>query len=372
MCCGDSTDISVRNGTPYFILKAANEEGIQLSGIKLFPNKLNIIKPIWNIKQLLFTGRYSGFQYSNTFFKKLFKQSNLPLNENLNLISQCPFLPIYPWNNNWNVYFYIDATTKQIFEEYRYISISDKYKIEILEKEKKNYLNAKLIFCMSNWAKDSLLKDYDISESKIKIWNGGSNLSSSFRNTIKKKRLPLKPSQTNPLKIGFIGKEWERKGGPFLLKLIEKLNSNGIYSVLKVVGPINLKLPKNNNIELLGFIDKRKDQMKFTSEVQSWHYSTLFSKSEAYGISNKECLQIGVPVICHDVGGIKETIPDKICGKVFKKGETVDFVAKWIGDQISNYEIYLKQRKQLLQRSNEFRWNSTINEVFKLISIYDK
>ena len=111
--------------------------------------------------------------------------------------------------------------------------------------------------------------------------------------------------------------------------------------------------------------------MRFISEVQTWHYGTLFSKSEAYGISNRECLQIGVPVLCHDVGGVKETIPDEICGKVFKEGENVDFIANWIGFKISNYDLYLKHRIQLLKRSNEFRWNSTINEVFKIINNYD-
>ena len=44
--------------------------------------------------------------------------------------------------------------------------------------------------------------------------------------------------------------------------------------------------------------------------IRSWHFGCLFSSAEAYGISNLECLRLGVPVLARRVGGIPDTVPE--------------------------------------------------------------
>ena len=80
---------------------------------------------------------------------------------------------------------------------------------------------------------------------------------------------------------------------------------------IRVVGPEEKKLPQHSSIKYVGFINKSLDLDNFIEEVKSWHFGTLFSKAEAFGISNRECLLLGVPVICHDVGGISSTFEFK-------------------------------------------------------------
>ena len=46
----------------------------QIRGFNIFsPEKLNKYRLLWNLKQFLFTGGYSGFQYSDFFLNKLSK-----------------------------------------------------------------------------------------------------------------------------------------------------------------------------------------------------------------------------------------------------------------------------------------------------------
>ena len=108
---------------------------------------------------------------------------------------------------------------------------------------------------------------------------------------------------------------------------------------------------------------------KFISEIRSWHYGTLFSIAEAYGISNRECLMLGVPVICNNVGGIASTLPDYKCGKLFNLEDDFVVVGDWIINQILNYNEYLDMRLSLSKRSFEFSWDYTLENLFKKIQL---
>ena len=88
---------------------------------------------------------------------------------------------------------------------------------------------------------------------------------------------------------------------------------------IRVVGPKKNNLPNHSYLKYIGFIDKSLELEHFIKEVTSWHFGTLFSKAEAFGISNRECLLLGVPVICHDVGGISSTLPESDFGKLLKQ-----------------------------------------------------
>ncbi len=136
ICCGDSTNIDTWSNIPYFVLKAGIKEGIFTNGLKLHPEALVLQKFLWNIIQMLRTGKPGGFQYSRLFNKKLLNQVNLDKDSEESIVSHFPALPNYPWPQKWNVAFYIDATTNQIFNEYGNSKrISDKLKKEIISRE---------------------------------------------------------------------------------------------------------------------------------------------------------------------------------------------------------------------------------------------
>lgn len=372
ICCGDSNNINTWSGIPFHLLSGAKELSIELEGIKLEPEKLSKYRLIWNLKQFLFTGGYSGFQYSDFFLRNLLKQAKIQKKEKALIISLYPLLPDVYNSKNFNVVFYLDATIKQIIEEYKLNKlISKKYKEKILGKEKLNYEYSNLIFTMSNFAKESLIRHYAIEPKKIKVLPCGANIQNKYLTEKDANYLPKPNSFLEPIKIGFNGKDWERKGGLTALKIVDHLNKNSIPAVLRVMGISNNVLPDNKYIENIGFIDKSKSMDKFISEIKSWHFGTLFSKSEAFGISNRECFLLGVPVICFDVGGIRSTFPDDAYnyGKLFQPNEKIEVMANWIAETLRDYSSYIQLRKQIYKNNQQFKWEATVKKLFHSISL---
>lgn len=376
ICCGDPNNINCWSGIPYHILDMAKELSFKLEGIKLDPEKLSNLRLLWNLKRFFYNREYSGFQFSNFFINNLSKQIKINDKKKVTLISNFPLLPNITSHKRWNIFYYIDATNNQIFEDYKCFKfISKEYKKEILSREKINYYNAKLIFCMSKWTRDSLINDYAVPREKIMVLPGGANIQKKYLKDHNIKDFwPEFPSKHMPLRIGLLGKDWERKGGRKILDVVKMLNNKSIPTVIRVIGISDYKLPKNEYIQNVGFIDKNKRMDKFISEVKSWHFGTLFSEAEAFGISNRECFALGVPVICHDVGGIRSTFPedDINYGFIFKSNEKPKIISDWIADKINDYSSYINLRKKIASHTYQFTWEPTIKKMFQQISLIEK
>ena len=368
ICCGDSNNPSTHGGLSYSLLRAGMKNGLLQGGLNLNPKKLRPLGYLWNLLQLMKYGKAGGFQYSTLFNKLLFSQAKLSSSESLHFLSHYPALPPFPLPDKWQVDFYIDATTSQIFDFYGTgIRINSHLKSQVIAREQFGYQRAGSVICRSEWAAKSVINDYSINPKKVFIVPGGANISSN--NQIKHnllEHIPF-PTKEKPLRLGFLGKDWHRKGGPFLIQLHEELKSIGIPSVIRCIGPNDKDMPSHEAIHNLGFIDKQKALNKFVEEISSWHFGTLFSTAEAFGISNRECLLIGVPVLSHAIGGIPSTIPDDDCGIIFPPNPNVSDVAKCIKSKIFPYEKYLKWRKRLSIRSTEFTWESSVDKLKQII-----
>ncbi len=370
ICNGDANSYKKHGGLPYNLFKAANYLGLIDSAVSLNYNKLMYWKIGWNIFQFMKYGKAGGFQWSEFYSRKILKQIKLSKEKSINILSIYPFLPSMPWPEKWNVDFYIDGTTSQIFKEYSVSDmIADSYKYKIIQREKINYENARRIICRSSWAIESLINEYKINKKKIFLVPGGANLDNKSIDKGKLLNIPPNFSKKLPIRLGFIGVDWERKGGQFLLSLLDVFNEKNVPIQLRVVGPNKNNLPVHPSLKYVGFIDKSTDLKKFVKEVTSWHFGTLFSKAEAYGISNRECLLLGVPVICHDVGGISSTLPRRNFGKLFEANPDPITVFNWIMDILNPYEKYIYLREKLLKQQEEFTWEKAAIDLKKILDL---
>ena len=140
-----------------------------------------------------------------------------------------------------------------------------------------------------------MVNDYQIDNSKVFVVPGGANIDTNVITEPRPHFFPPPPTSSYPLTLGFLGTDWVRKGGPFLLRLADNLISRGIPTVVRAIGPSAASLPNHPALYSLGFMDKKKSIVQFIGELRSWHFGTLFSKAEAFGISNRECLILGIP-----------------------------------------------------------------------------
>ena len=371
LCCGDATDLATWSNIPHFLLQAGKRQGLLSAGLVLRPERLRWQRRLWNLQQWLFTGRPGGFQYSRWFLRSLWRQAQLPPmpeTESRHLLSHYPLLPPLPWPRQWRVSFYIDATTRQVMEEYGVGSrLAPGFQRDVLRWEQAAYEAAKAVITMSEWAAESVRRDYGISSAQVHVVPGGANLDEKAVAALPPALLPPAPSAQSPLRLGFLGKEWNRKGGPFVLALAEALTQQGLPAVVRAIGPHPAELPKSSRLHPLGFINKRTAMEAFARELRSWHFGTLFSSTEAFGISNRECLRLGVPVLARAIGGIPSTFSGEDCGQLFAQGAAVEEVAAWIRAQLCPYDRYVAMRLRLAARPLDFSWDASVQQLCEIL-----
>jgi glycosyltransferase involved in cell wall biosynthesis len=129
------------------------------------------------------------------------------------------------------------------------------------------------------------------------------------------------------LKFLFIGVDWNRKGGPSAIELVEKLNNLGIAAHLTIVGckvPDEVKLSKC--ISHISFIAKSEKQGidRLTKLYEEAHFFILPTKADCTPVVFSEAMSFGLPVITTDVGGCSSIVINGVSGFCFKESMFIE------------------------------------------------
>jgi glycosyltransferase involved in cell wall biosynthesis len=198
--------------------------------------------------------------------------------------------------NGIPVFIYTDHTNLNNLN-YRFINPAKFVRSRrFIELERKAYREATLIFVMSQNIRKSLVEQYQIPESKIKIVYVGSNTDV--------------PSKVNTEKyknknIIFVGKEWERKGGPLMIEAFRKVQEKIPDASLTIIGckpRVNVK-----NCKVIGEVS--------LDEV-SKHYDRasvfcLPTVREPFGIVFIEAMFNRLPIVTNNMGAAPYLISEK-------------------------------------------------------------
>jgi hypothetical protein len=184
------------------------------------------------------------------------------------------------------VNYYIDATYTQIFPAYGLNRTLDERTIEdAIQYERDAFGAAKRVILNQSWALRSVVSDYSLDPSKCAVILPGANY-------------PVypglctwpgegRPGRERPFVMGFIGKDWRRKGLLFLNQVAVRLRGMGWKVKVRAIGYPASEAPPGADIESLGFIDKR---LHFGPFLHSCDVGCLFSSAEAAGSAVLEFL----------------------------------------------------------------------------------
>lgn len=354
---GDVTSLSTWSGIPYFFLQAGLRNGLFARGVSLHPERLRGARLLWNATRPFVLQRPGGFQYTAAYLSRLWEQAGTEADE---WVSHFPLLPPHG-RVEQPVSYYIDATLQQNFEDYGFRRIvSARVMREALARERDAYQSARFVVCMSRWAAASVRAFYEVPEERIQVVLPGAN--------VEEEALPsLRPwsGSLSPLRLGFIGKEWERKGGPALLDAATLLTKLGHQVEVVVIGVPADALPTHPALRPAGFVDKRKDLPRFVELLSSLHFGCLLSRVEALGISTLECLRMGVPVIGTKVGGIPDAIPEG-AGLLVPAERTAEHLADKLDEILREPHRYATMRDRAAAVAPACSWARTAAE-FKVL-----
>lgn len=151
--------------------------------------------------------------------------------------------------------------------------------------------------------------------------------------------------------IGFIGKEWERKGLPKVVQIWRDLKKSRPSLKLSIAGPLSeevkhLFFSNEKNYELLGYVD---DKLKFFESIDVLVHP---AKLEAFGMVITEALSFGVPVLCSTECGGSEALKRKYNSSALSHNEKNEFWLSELGDILSNVDstdLYERSWEQVAQ-----------------------
>jgi glycosyltransferase involved in cell wall biosynthesis len=228
---------------------------------------------------------------------------------------------------------------------------------------------AKLAIFSSDWAARAAVELYGADKDKIRVVPFGANIDISHsREDVQRW---VKARSGNTIKLLFLGKRWEQKGGPLVVKVAKALHAAGEKIELNLVGctpPDHEHLPPY--IKCLGFISKRTPEgsARINQLLEEAHFLFVPSQGEAYGIVFCEANAYGLPCLTTYVGGIPTIVKDNVNGMTFAVDAAVqsycDYIVNLMGDRKRYEEMAMNAYNEYETRLN---WGSSTSTVTQLI-----
>jgi len=185
--------------------------------------------------------------------------------------------------------------------------LTERERSEVREREARVYARAALIFTMSERLRRSFIEDFGVPADRLVTVHCGPNV-------------PVPPPRDEvaltdpglPPRILFIGRDFERKGGPVLLQAFDLVRHRIPDARLTVVGgrPAHGSAPEH--VEYLGYLDRDTESGRAAMDA-AYRSATVFclpTRFEPFGTSFVEAMMYGLPCIGPSTWAVPEIIAD--------------------------------------------------------------
>jgi glycosyltransferase involved in cell wall biosynthesis len=271
------------------------------------------------------------------------------------------------------VFVYMDASKLSWIETYFGVDkLSARSKKILLHVNRHALINNRLTIFSSDWAMQSAVKEMGNDVIRTAVVPFGANLSKEpSRDEVVNF---IEARDREKIKLLFLGKEWERKGGNIALSVVTELRNANFNVELHVVGCIpEISGDVPDWLIVHGFLDRSSKEglRRFKAVLITSHLLLFLSAAEAYGLALCEADAYGIPGIATDTGGITTIIKEGENGYLFEQPLKVDEITLKIKQVLGDFDAYkklaLSARREYEDRLN---WKVSGNALSNLIKIY--
>jgi glycosyltransferase involved in cell wall biosynthesis len=296
----------VQSGRPHSILKQFRKLGIRTTDV--FP----LDEAAWLQRAILKVGsRLCGREYlmdrNEALLRSFARQAQQALrHSNPDVIFSPSTLPLSYLETDVPITFCADAPFGAMLDYYgpftrltrRQRDFGEKLEARVLER-------CALAVYPSAWAAEWATRHYGIPREKVAVIPFGANIGGE--NTAAEVAGWIENRLRGPLRLLFVGREWERKGGEIVLETVRWLAGRGMPLRLDFVG---CKIPAA--FRNRGFVTEHgnlregvsAERTRLGALLQAAHLLFVPSRAEAYGMSFCEANAFGVPCVSTATGGI--------------------------------------------------------------------
>ncbi|QOD61524.1 glycosyltransferase family 4 protein [Polaribacter haliotis] len=161
----------------------------------------------------------------------------------------------------------------------------------------------------SEWASKDAIKKYKLKKKDVFITKYGANVDYKPQ-----KRNILSRDYNSTIKILFLARHWETKGGPLVFEALKILLEKGYDVTLTVCGCTPaINHPKVN---IIPFLNKNivTQEKSFKELLYQTHLMFVPTRADCYGIAFCEASAFGIPVITTDTGGVSAVVENNYNG----------------------------------------------------------
>lgn len=224
---------------------------------------------------------------------------------------------------------------------------------------------ASKVVAPSDWTANSFRKDYDCAPEKIEVVPFGANLEDPPSG-----EEALGSHDADTCKLLLLGVDWERKGGPLALQILQSLVNAGLKSELLVCGcspPTGVSHP---SMRVLPFLNKSKPEeaRQLRQLLLTSTFLLVPSQAEAWGLVFSEASACGLPSVTRATGGIPSVVRNGINGLCLPADASAEEFSRQIVREFKNVERYrslqASSRHEYETRLNWDVWASRMMDVF--------
>jgi glycosyltransferase involved in cell wall biosynthesis len=363
---GDAADSQTWSGIPFHFWRETQRAGWATEPWRLELGRWRMNRRWWNLGQALRGRGTGGFQYSTRFLDQA--EDSIPAGQWRGRILS--FNQHFPRSTSvgkrgGRLVRYLDATFASFcLPGGLAAALPKKVRVAACQLERENLAASEKVVTMARWAADSAIRECGVSPSLVATILPGANLD-----------LPAdydfpqpagRPGRDRPLVLGFVGKDWKRKGLPFLIAVRTALARMDLPAVVRCAGNCPRGLTRQPGLDYAGFIDKAREPGRFVAFLAGCDLGCLFSEREPLGISTLEFLRAGVPVAGFTTEGLADTLPPD-AGFRFPASATVEEVAVALRDAFGDESRVARLRANARRWSPRVTWERCIAEWTELL-----
>jgi glycosyltransferase involved in cell wall biosynthesis len=364
---GNVTDVRCWSGIPFHFWEESRRTGFATEACEVDLRKAALPRWLWNAGRRLLDRETGGFQYSDGFLDRI--ESQIP--EERWKSEVITFHQHFPRartvrSHGGTLHHYLDAPFAALASGR---GLDLKLPADVVKRalalERENYASSERVILMARWAATVMREECGVPEDKIHVILPGANL-----NLPDDWDFPVpagRAGKERPFTLGFVGKDWRRKGLPLLIEVNDALQRRGWRTRVLVIGDAPPDLRSAPGVEFAGYLDKRTANREFLERLSTCDVGCLFSDREALGISTLEFLRAGIPVAGFDHEGTADTIPPD-AGFRLEPGQSAESIADRFDDYLRDESRQAAFRERARRWSGLVTWRRCLGEFEELWS----